>query len=270
MKGSDLYSKEWCDLLFENRNKEYGAYKLRATTGRRYAIALGALLGLFALCLIPALIAFIISLQPKPKFDDNSIKKIVRFEGIRIKEARPMRRPPRKEAPELIKKDDLQDMKDIDEKENLAEILHPEDGNVDPKKIVDISKDSMETLRKEAHLALAKKEERTEGVIIDSIPRYPGGLASYMKWLNATMVYPQACIRQHREGEVTVAFIVETDGRIVNPHIIHSSDAAFNHEVLRVMHLMPRWIPGQKGGHPIRTQVTLPVSFQLSQDPFDS
>lgn len=266
MKSKDLLSKAWCDILFENRNKKYGAYQLRARTGHRYACAVGVLLGLFALACIPALIAYLLSHQPKMKFDDP-IKKIVRFEGIKLKEARPVRRPPQKPDPELARRDDLSAVPKEDNRPLATverESLTPEE----LKKIEDLPIDSMETIRKERELELAKKTEQTTGVIIDSIPRYPGGLAVLMKWLDKNVIYPPECVRLKQQGQVLVAFIIEPNGAIRDPRIIHSVSPQLDHEVLRVIYLMPKWIPGKKLGRPIRSQVTLPVDFQLSDDSF--
>ena len=101
MKQKDLFSKEWCDIVFEHRNKNYGAYKLRAEIGHRYKVALLSILFTFIAIALPPIICYIIDHQPREKVDP--IKKIVRFEGIRIKEARPLRRPPKKAAPDIEK-----------------------------------------------------------------------------------------------------------------------------------------------------------------------
>jgi len=267
MKQRDLFSKEWCDIVFEHRNKKYGAYKLRAEVGRRYKIALFVIFGIFVFLAIPPLILYLLSLQPKSTVDP--IKKIVRFEGIRIKEARPLRRPPKKVAPDIekIKKEDNEK---IHEKENMATILHLEDKVTDFTKVKDLPADSIETLRKEAHLHLAKNTEQTEGVIIDSIPSYPTGLASFMRWLNQTMVYPPDCVRRKVQGRVLIAFVVEKNGSITDIHIVKGADGALNREALRVISIMSKWIPGKKFGQPIRSQVTLPIDFVLSENPFDS
>ena len=267
MKSKDLLSREWCDLVFENRNKKYGAYQMRAQTGRRYKYAIAFLLSLFLLAAIPSLVVFILEHQPRQKMDDP-IKKIVRFEGIKIKEARPVRRPPVKETPQIAQEDKKDITSDMPDKQDLATIDQPELTADQLKKIQDVPLDSLDMLRKERDLQLAKSTEQTTGAIIDSIPRYPGGLANLMKWLDKTVIYPPDCIRRRMQGVVTVAFIVEVDGSIHNPRIMHSAGTQLDHEVLRVVGLMGKWYPGKKCGRPIRSQVTLPVDFELSESPF--
>ena len=261
MNDNEIYSKKWCDLVFKNRNKKYGAYVLRSQLGHRYTVVLIFLFAVFLLIAVPSVALWLATRHPYQPVDP--VKKMARFEGLRIKEARPPRREPRKSAPQLS--DKVKPMKDQQETDKqVATIFHPEDISIDPSKIKDLPEDSAETLRKEAKLELAKSTEQTDGVILDSIPRYPSGIAAFMRWLNKTMVYPPECVRTRKEGVVEVAFIVEPTGKISDPRIIKSADAMLNHEVLRVLHMMPKWIPAQKNGRTIRSQVTLPVVFEMS------
>ena len=52
MQSGNLLSKDWCDMVFENRNKAYGAYRLRAQAGRRYGYALKTVVGAFAMLVL--------------------------------------------------------------------------------------------------------------------------------------------------------------------------------------------------------------------------
>ena len=266
MKEKELYSKKWNDLLFEHRNKDYGAYRLRAEAGRRYACALTVLLILVALAFAPLVVMMCLE-RPRKVNLSNPISKITRFEGIRIQEARPLRRPPQASTPQLAEKEELAVLP-VEQKEGMATEQDKEILKADLSRIEDISADSLEKLQKEAILNIAKGEQRTSGVIIDSIPRYPTGIAGFMKWLDKYMVYPKECLRRKESGRVVVAFVVETDGSVSNLHIVKGDIRELNHEVLRVLRMMPKWIPGQRNGHPIRSQVTLPVEFEFDDQPF--
>ncbi|MDD4759204.1 MAG: TonB family protein [Bacteroidaceae bacterium] len=262
MGDNEIYSKKWCDLIFKHRNKKYGAYVLRAQTGHRYRVALTVIISIFLFISVPPLVVLILTRQPQQQVDP--VKKMARFDGLRIKEARPPRREPHKSQPKLAKK--VKNLKEQKETEKeVATIFHPQDMTIDPEKIKDLPIDSIETLRKEAKLDLAKSTEQTDGVILDSIPRYPTGLMAFMRWLNQNMVYPPDCVRRHIAGTVEVAFIVEPNGKISDPRILKSAGPQLNHEVLRVISLMPKWIPAQKYGRAIRSQVTLPVVFEMSE-----
>lgn len=250
--------KEWCDMLFEDRNKEYGAYSLRQHTGHRYGKALGCLGSMLLVLFVPVVVLTIIFATPPQTYDIGD--EITRFEGVRIKEARPQRRPEKKSEPEMSEKAEPQ-IEDVDPVADMLTVKQEEP--VEPEKIEDLSRDSLNVLLKEAKLELALDEERTDGVIVDTIPRYPGGISAFMKWMDSTMVYPPAAIRQRVQGTVTVAFIVDTDGSTKDVRVIKGANRMLNNEALRVMALMQPWRPARKHGHTIRSQVTLPIVFEI-------
>lgn len=245
-------------MLFEGRNTDYGAYQLRRETGRRYAIALCWLGVMLVAMVAPIVVYMVVFIKPLQVYDIGD--QITRIEGVRIKEARPERRPKKKSESELGEKAEPK----IEDTDPIAEMLTVEQEEpVDPEKIEDLIKDSIDVLRKEAKLELALDEERTDGVIVDSIPRYPGGISAFMKWLDSTMVYPPAAARQRVRGTVTVAFIVEPDGSTADMRVIKGSNKMLNNEALRALSLMRNWLPAHKHGRPVRSQVTLPVVFEL-------
>ena len=258
LRDNQILGKKWCNLLFEDRNKDYVAYKIRKETGRRYTKALGCLVSMLFIIIAPIVALMIIFSEPPLTYDIG--ETITRFEGVRIKEARPERRPEKKSEPEMSDKAEPK-VEDVDPVADMLTVKKEEP--VDPDKIEDLSKDSLSTLLKEAKLELALDEERTDGVIVDSIPRYPGGIASFMKWLDSTMVYPPACIRQKVQGTVTVAFIVDADGTTKDARTTKSANKMPNTEALRVIGEMRPWTPARKYGRPIRSQVTLPIVFEL-------
>ena len=259
MKLSDhILGKKWCEMLFEDRNKEYGAYRLRQQTGRRYAKAMGCLGGMLLMLVGPIVLIMIIFATPPQTYDIAD--QITRFEGVRIKEARPQRRPEKKSEPEMSEKAEPQ-IEDVDPVADMLTVKQEEP--VEPDKIEDLSKDSLNVLLKEAKLELALDEERTDGVIVDSIPRYPGGISAFMKWMDTTMVYPPAAVRQRVQGTVTVAFIVDSDGSTKDVRVIKGANKMLNNEALRVMALMQPWHPARKYGRSIRSQVTLPIVFEI-------
>ena len=268
MKHRDLFSRQWCDLVFEGRNKDYGAYKMRAETGSRYKWAVAGLFVLVSVMVLPALFIFILSRPQKVKFDGD-LKKIVHLDGVRIKEARPVKRVAqnKKTADPAAEKIDEVQPEQITSAEN-EENAHPEELIPLSEKKQTPLKDSLEALN-EMKLPPPQPLQQTEGVVLDSIPHHPDGIAGFMKWLHRTMVYPPACLRRKEAGNILVAFIVEPSGEVSDIHILQGASPELNNEVLRVLHMMPKWIPGQRNGYPVRAQVTLPIEFQLSDIPYN-
>ena len=99
---------------------------------------------------------------------------------------------------------------------------------------------------------------------VEVLPEYPGGAAAMMRYLAQNVKYPQAAQENGRQGKVVVQFVVDTDGSIINAHVLTSVDPDLDKEALRVIKSMPRWTPGKQKGKPVRVKYTVPVNFRLS------
>ena len=73
---------------------------------------------------------------------------------------------------------------------------------------------------------------------------------------------PESCV----QGRVVVSFVVEKDGSIGEPKVVKSLDPAFDAEALRVVSMMPKWIPGKFYGEATRMKYHVPIIFKLSND----
>lgn len=99
---------------------------------------------------------------------------------------------------------------------------------------------------------------------VEVLPEYPGGSAAMMRYLAQNVKYPQAAQENGRQGKVVVQFVVDTDGSIINAHVLTSVDPDLDKEALRGIKSMPRWTPGKQKGKPVRVKYTVPVNFRLS------
>ena len=106
-------------------------------------------------------------------------------------------------------------------------------------------------------------------------PEYPGGSSALFEFIRNTMIYPAAAVKDSIQGRVIVQFIVEEDGSITNPVIQKSSglnrnqaySSIFNQldaEAIRIVSVMPKWIPGKVEGKPCRVKFSLPINFRLN------
>lgn len=256
-----FFNKEWCDMVFENQNKDYGAYKLRKETGRRYFVALLPVWGLLA-AIITGLIVLVIAIYAwNLKFETyNPAKDIPKFEGIQIKEAKPERRPAPKSDPKMAEKDNMQSL-ELDPDPMLVTVIA--DDPVDPDKIEELPLDSLKVLEKEKDLTLVEDEESTKGAIIEERAKFPGGIAAWAKWVTSFMVYPPACEKRGIEGNVTMTFDVAPDGRITNMRITNPADSRLNAEAMRILRNSPKWEPATKNGQPVLSRCTQTICFRL-------
>lgn len=99
--------------------------------------------------------------------------------------------------------------------------------------------------------------------VIEELPQYPGGAVEFMKWLTATLKYPDQALRRKIQGKVMISFIVNTDGTISDIKVIKNADKLLDAEALRVARLMPKWQPGKDKGKPCRSMIAIPIVFEI-------
>lgn len=100
--------------------------------------------------------------------------------------------------------------------------------------------------------------------IAEVMPSFPGGSSELMKFLSQNILYPNIAREKYAEGKVIVNFYIDIDGSIKNPIIVKDLVGyGCAEEVLRIIDLMPKWIPGTQGGKPAKVYYTLPVTFKL-------
>ena len=97
----------------------------------------------------------------------------------------------------------------------------------------------------------------------DMLPKYPGGMAELMKWLQKEVKYPTAAAKDKIEGRVLVQFVVNEHGKVVNPKVIKGVHPLLDAEALRAVSEMKDWEQGVKDGVAVRVRYTLPVRFAM-------
>ncbi|MDD4609784.1 MAG: energy transducer TonB [Bacteroidaceae bacterium] len=106
-------------------------------------------------------------------------------------------------------------------------------------------------------------EEQTVFVVVEDMPKFPGGMGACLKYLGQNIKYPTIAQENGIQGRVVVQFIVNKDGSIVNPVVVRSVDPYLDKEALRVIKSMPKWTPGKQRGKAVRVKYTVPVTFRL-------
>ena len=100
--------------------------------------------------------------------------------------------------------------------------------------------------------------------IVEVNAKFPGGDEACMKWLSEHIKYPSICQEQGVQGRVTVAFVVNRDGSIVDVEVVKSPDPNLAKEAERVVKMMPKWTPAKQGNKTVRSRFRLPVMFRLN------
>ncbi|MDD4636171.1 MAG: TonB family protein [Bacteroidales bacterium] len=99
---------------------------------------------------------------------------------------------------------------------------------------------------------------------VDNPPAFPGGDAELMGWIMKNVQYPEGAKARGEAGRVTVSFIINKDGKVVNGQVERGVSTELDQEALRVVSIMPNWTPGKLKGEAVDVRYMLPITFRLS------
>jgi len=100
---------------------------------------------------------------------------------------------------------------------------------------------------------------------VEKMPQFPGGEEEMLKFIHDNLHYPPVAATAGIEGRVTIRFVVSRDGDVTDVKVIRGFDAACDKEAVRVVKLMPKWIPGRQEGRNVPVYYTLPIVFKLQK-----
>ena len=124
-------------------------------------------------------------------------------------------------------------------------------------------KGDAKTLAKTPATTPSKDSEDQVFVIVEKMPLFPGGRAAMSDFLSRTIMYPAEAAKKKIEGRVVCQFVVAKDGTITNPKVLRKVDPLLDAEAIRVINMMPKWVPGEQKGVAVNTKFTLPVLFRV-------
>ncbi len=285
MSNIDLYDPKWIDLVFQNKNKEYGAYQLRKGTSKRNMLAL--LILIIAAALIGGYLAWKIhadkleaerlaymeqlelsKLQEQAKQEKKEDKPKIEKPIIEPKKELPQVRETQKFTAPVIKKDELvkeeNQVKAMDELDaNTAVGVKDQEGTkdrtIEAARTDVVEKVVIEEPKEEV------KQEVTQKIfdVVEQQPSFPGGQTALLQWLQQNIHYPPVAEENGIQGRVVVSFVVEPDGSITNVQVVRGVDPSLDKEAVRVTKAMPKWQPGKQNGQAVRVKYNLPVQFRL-------
>ena len=98
---------------------------------------------------------------------------------------------------------------------------------------------------------------------VDEMPKFSGGELGLRKFIASNTRYPNSAREQGIEGKVFIRFVISHSGEVINPQVVKSVDRLLDIEAIRVIKMLPNWIPGKKNGKPAYVWYTVPINFQL-------
>jgi len=268
----DLYKTEWLDLVFENRNKNYGAYELRQHYGGNMVRAMGiTFFGVGLLCaaavifkpVISHLHTTVVDITPKTIIIKPPVEAVKKIEPpAPVNPLKPQVPAPniatQRVVPPVVVPD-LEAAKPIVNSQitgAIGQTTTPgKTGNS-----IDIPIDNPGT-------GTAPDPGNTvfSPGGLDVMPEPVGGVNAWSKFLNKNLHFPPAAQEEGISGRVILSFIIEKDGTLSNIAVDRPAGHGFDEEALRVLKLAKAWKPGQQNGQPVRVRYSIPINFQLSE-----
>ena len=276
MSKIDLISSDWVDLVFEGRNKAYGAYRLRKSTTKRNILAMVAVVLLLIVAFIILTVKNFVDEQ-RAKVAMTQVAELTNYKQpekkAEVKQKRVEVEPERvvervkssiKFTAPVIKKDE--EVKPDEELKTQDELMSTKTaiGTFDVKGNDDANGEILKAKEVIAEPEPPKHEEENKVFdIVEQQPLFPGGTAALMKYLSEHTKYPVVAQENGVQGRVTVQFVVEKDGSISDVHVLRGVDPSLDKEAVRVVKSMPRWTPGKQNGITVRVNYRVPVLFRL-------
>ena len=281
-KEVDLSSRDWCDLVFEGKNKDFGAYVIRTESTKRHNKAvlwtiIGAILfGLLAFGFVKANQY----LEERRLAEQGEQEEVLIDMSQEAEEAEPENERVEPEKP-ILKEEVLQSVKVTelqiveDDKVKKEDEIKTQDelketetafGQKDNKEGTE-DRNVTRTLKDEVVVEkpVEKPKEVKEEVFrsVEQMPQFPGGEAALMKYLQSHINYPPMAAENNVQGRVVVQFVVDKTGKVGEVKVVRSVDKDLDKEAVRVCKSLPKFTPGRQNGQAVSVWYTLPVTFKL-------
>lgn len=267
MTSHEILQSSMLDILFENRNKQYGAYALRKFYANRMGLALAisfsSVLLLLFLFLVPAKSSTSAPSLP----EDKGVKLIsVVMPEEPVEPEPPAAKPQPAPQKAMVDHQTITIVPDDEVKEPLPTINDMRDAAIGNANIVGVPDDNLPTpdvISNGNGNAVAPDPEPAQPRFdpIEKQPEYPGGVDAWRNFLSRYLQAPDELAAGERRT-VQVRFMVSATGEVTNFEIVQSAGTSFDREVLRVMKKMPKWTPAVQNGHHIAVSFVQPVTFQ--------
>jgi protein TonB len=278
MDTNKILQADVLDILFDNRNKAYGAYELR----KNYHIRLRRSMMIAAtLVMISVSAPIVASMFDKPIVVDlpNDHPRIIKdIEVIipkepepKVPEAKPLEpsnpvttianTTPIIEAAAAVNDADLPPTKE-ELKDAVAGIENKEGEGTDvlDLPIIDHEGEGSGIIPQEP---APNDNEIFDDVDVSQMPEFPGGEEELIRYLAQNIQYPKQALDGNTEGRVLIGFVVNKEGNIDDVKVLRSIGDGCDEEAVRVIHKMPKWKPGKNNGKLVNVFYNLPVTFQL-------
>lgn len=247
------------DIVFEYRNKEYGAYMIRKNYDKRMLIIFAGLCLFVGAAFASLKISQMESGEKKEEDKINQTQVKVKIAPVEIVIPPPVVPPPPKLEklvaflPPIVVDEYTEATPVIVEEGKISTI--DQDGDLDVEEGIGPQEEA------------PKEVEHVEEIVafVDEDPVYPGGMGAFAAFLRDNIQFPQTAIEMGISGKCLVGFVVNKNGEVSDVKTLRGVTGCpeCDREAERVVRLMPRWTPGKVGGKPVKSRYQVPVNYKL-------
>jgi len=277
----NLSSREWCDLVFEGKNKDFGAYVIRTESTKRHNLAvLWALVGSLAVTALTfGLIQANKYLEERRLASQHDQTEV--FVDLTAEEPEPEQQIIEPEKPEVIpekvesatiKVTELQIVEDaeVNDEDRIISIDEQIATDASAGTVTHLDGSTNKNIFIEHRVEIKVEPEpvaepKTEEIFksVEQMPQFPGGEAALMKFLASHINYPPMAAENNVQGKVIVQFVVDKTGKVGEVKVVRNVDKDLDNEAVRVCQALPKFTPGRQNGRPVSVWYTLPIQFKL-------
>ncbi len=278
MEANKILSADILDIVFEGRNKEYGAYNLRKTYSKRLFTAIGVMIAILLLLAGMYVIA--------GKINDSSKQEMV-VQDVQLEEIKqedkkpepPPPPPPPKPEPPKVEIAKFTPPKIVKDEEVKEDEKPPEVEKLEETKIGTINQEGI----KDEGIVAPPVSDAGKGVIeapkkveedydktftkVEIESSYPGGSSAWMRYLNKTFRYPEEAQANEIQGTVVVQFIVDKEGNVSDVEVVSGpTGGGLRDEAIRVIKKSGKWEPAVQNGRKVKSYKKQPIIFRLDTE----
>lgn len=253
--------QSWDEMVFENRNREYGAYAVRKGYNRNLVIAVVATMIVFILILLyPSLTKWLGANEVPVKDPPRKLVYTELSAPPPIDKPKPP--PPQVQLPRLQKI--IKFVPPTVVREEVREVIP----TIEEIKVNETGAEAVEgptevIFEEPVAEVVGGQGDDELFTVVDQQPEYAGGYDAMMSFIKSNMTYPPNARRMGIEGTVHVSFIVSKTGAISDVKVLRGIMTECDREAVRVVQMMPPWKPGKQNGRPVNVRFIMPLKFRL-------
>lgn len=272
---SNVYTPEWLNLVFENRNKSYGAYVLRTECSKNMLRAFFIAAPIFVLSFV--LPQILTGRHQDVKADaQDRIVDIVKLPPPPAKPLPPEPKTAQAAAP-------AEKLKTVKLPSHIMVVDQPvfedEMPTVNALKDAAVGQQSQSGLNTDVGVVAPPATATGSGVSdmpvtdntihetssLDAYPEFEGGMKAWARYIQRSLRYPQQAQEEGLQGKVFISFVIEKDGSISNVTVLRGVAGSLDQEAARVIQKSPKWKPGLQNNQNVRVRFNMPITFSLAE-----